>query len=73
MVFKHFLKANVAKWCLTLSTDEPFSINIDNEVNKNSTDKKLLGVNLNNRLGFDSCITNICKQVSKKLHSLAKT
>ena len=35
--------------------DESFSINIDNdnEVRKNSNDKKLEGVNLNNRLGFD--------------------
>ena len=39
---------------IILSTHEPFSINIDNEVIKNSNDKKLLGVNLNNRLGFDT-------------------
>ena len=43
-----------------LSTDELFSINIDNEVIKNSNNKKLLGNNLNNRLGFDTHVTNIC-------------
>ena len=42
-----FLKANADKCHLILSTDEPFSINIDNEVIKNSN-KKLLGINLNN-------------------------
>ena len=52
-------------------TNEPFSINIDNEVIKNSN-KKLLGINLNNRLGFDTHVANICSRVSKKLHALAR-
>ena len=47
----NFLHANAEKGHLILSTDEPFSINIDNEVIKNSNNKKLLGINLNNRLG----------------------
>ena len=34
--------------------DEPFSIKIDNEIIKNSNNKKLLGITLNNRLGFDT-------------------
>ena len=55
-----------------LSTDEPFSINIDNEVIKNSNNKKLLGINLNNRIGFDTHVANICNRVSKKLHALAR-
>ena len=37
----NFLKANADKYHLILSTDEPFSINIDNEVIKNSNNKKL--------------------------------
>ena len=37
----NFLKANTDKCHLILSTDEPFSINIDNEVIKNSNNKKL--------------------------------
>ena len=53
-------------------TNEPFSINIDNEVIKNSNNKKLLGINLNNRLGFDTHVANICKRVSKKFHALAR-
>ena len=68
----NFLKANVDKCDLILSTDEPFSINIDNEVIKTSSSKKLLGTNLNNRLGFDTHAANICYQVSKKLHVLAR-
>ena len=51
-------------------TDEPFSTNIDNEVIKNSNNKKLLGTNLNNRLDFDAHVTNICNRVSKELHAL---
>ena len=68
----NFLKANADKCHLILSTDEPFSINIDNEVIKNSNNKKLLGINLNNRLGFDAHVANICSRVSKKLHALAR-
>ena len=74
MVFKpnNFLKATADKCSLILSTDEPFSINIGNEVIKNSSNKKLLGINLNNRLGFDTHVTNICNQVSKTLHALVR-
>ena len=68
----NFLKANADKCHLILSTDEPFSINIDNEVIKNSSNKKLLGINLNNSLGFDAHVANICSRVSKKLHALAR-
>ena len=68
----NFLKANAEKCHLILSTDEPFSINIDNEVIKNSNNKKLLGINLNNRLGFDTHVANICNRVSKKLHALSR-
>ena len=46
----NFLKSNADKCHLLLSTDEPFSINIDNEVIKSSNNKKLLRINLNNRL-----------------------
>ena len=62
-----FLKANADKCHLILSTDEPFSINIDNEVIKNSNNKKLLGINLN-----DTHVANICNRMSKKLHALAR-
>ena len=41
----NFLNANAYKFHLTLSTREPFSINIDNEVIKNISNKKLLGIN----------------------------
>ena len=68
MVFK----TNGDKCDLILSTDEPFSINIYNEVIKNSSNKKLLGINLNNKLGFDTHVANICNRVSKKLHALAR-
>ena len=68
----NFLKANADQCHLILSTHKPFSINRDNEVIKNSNNKKLLGINLNNRLGFDTHVANICNRVSKKLHALAR-
>ena len=67
-----FLKANADKCHLILSTDETFSINLDIEIIKNKNNKKLLGKNLNNRLGFDTHMANICNRVSKKLHALAR-
>ena len=67
----NLLKAYADKCHLILSTDEPFSINIDNEIIKNSNNKKLLGINLNNRMGFDTHVANICNRVSRKLHALA--
>ena len=45
----NLLKASAEKCHLILSTDEPLSINIDNEFIKSSNNKKLLGINLNNR------------------------
>ena len=68
----NFLTANADKCHLILSTDEPFSINVDNEVIKSSNNKKLLGINLNNRIGFDTHAGNICNRVSKKLPALAR-
>ena len=68
----NFLKANTDDCHLILSTNEPFSSNIDNAVIKNSNIKKLLGINLNNRLGFDTHVANICSRVSTKLHALAR-
>ena len=53
-------------------TNVIFSINMDNELIKNSNNKKLLGINLNNRLGFDTHVTNICNRVNRKLHALAR-
>ena len=63
----NFLKANADKCDLILSTDEPFWIKIDNEVIKNSSNEKLFGINLNNKLGFDTHVANICNQVSNKI------
>ena len=64
----NFLKANADKCHLILSTDEPFSINIDNEVIKNSNNKKLLGINLNNRVSFWYTLLFYNKNVYKKMN-----
>ena len=68
----NFLNVNADKFHLILSMDELVSININNEVIKNSNYKKLLVVNLNNRLGFDTHVINSWNRVTKKLHALAK-
>ena len=41
-----------------LSKDEPLAIDIDNEVMKNSNNKKLLRIKLSSRLSFDTRVTN---------------
>ena len=64
-----FSKSNTDKYHLNLSMDETFSINTDKEAIKNSIYKKMLGVILNKRLGFDTHTTNICNRVSKDLHT----
>ena len=48
-------------------------IYVDDEIIKNSNNKKLLGIILNNRLGFDTHVANICNRVSKKFHALARS
>ena len=58
----NFLKANVEKCYLISSTDELFSIIINNGVSKNSNNKKLPGINSNNCLGFDTHVINTCEQ-----------
>ena len=55
------LKTN--SWLLQIYTSQ---------VIKSSNNKKLLGINLNNRIGFDTHVANICNRVSKKLHALAR-
>ena len=60
----NFLKANTDKCHLILSADEPFSTNIDNEIIRN---KKLLGINLNNRMCFNIHVANICNRVTSCL------
>ena len=61
--WNNFLRKNVDKCHFILSTDELFSINIDNEVIKNSNNKKLLGINLNNKVDFDTHVAKICNRV----------
>ena len=63
MVFKQFLKGKW--WQIWSHFKYEWTI-------KNSNNKKLSGIKLNNRLGFDTHITNICNRVSQKLHALAR-
>ena len=47
------------------------SINVDNEIIECRNSVKLLGRTIDNRLHFNDHISNLCKKVSVKLHSLA--
>ena len=68
----NFLEANAEKYDLILSTGEPLLINIDNEVIKNTKNKKRLGISFNNRPGFDTHVASICNRVSMNLHTLVR-
>ena len=70
-VSKQFLKGKSWQFNLILSKDEPFSIDIDNEVIKNSNNKKLLRIKLSSRLSFDTRVTNNRNWAWNKLHALA--
>ena len=45
---------------------------MDREVIKDNHNKKLLGINLNNRVCFDTHLANICDWMSKKFHALER-
>ena len=47
-------------------------ITIRNEIITNSACEKILGVNFDNKLTFNSHITKLCKKAGQKLHALAR-
>ena len=51
---------------------ESFSVETENILRKPVTEVTLLGVTLNNKLNFNSHISNICKEASKKLSALLR-
>ena len=66
------MKINADKCHLILSTVDEHSIKINNSNIQNSVNEKLLGVNLNSRLDFDTHVSNLCDKASQKLHALAR-
>ena len=67
------LKANPEKFKLLLSSnDENLSIHIDGNTIQNSKNNELLGVTIDNKLKFNSHVTDLCMKASQKLHALAR-
>ena len=66
----NYLKPNPDKWHLLLSDiGNDLNIGISNNCIHNSSCEKILGVNFDNKLNFNSHITKLCKKAGRKLHA----
>lgn len=66
------MKANPSKFHLLLSTNSKFEAIINDSFLQNSSYEKLLGVNIDNELSFNSHLNEICKKASCKIHALSR-
>ena len=69
----NYMKPNPDKWHLLLSDqDTVINITVDNQTIFNSSCEKILGINFDNKLKFNTHVTKLCKKASQKLHALAR-
>ena len=69
----NYLKPNPDKWHLILSKPgDEMKIMIGNQCISNSSCEKMLGINFDNKLTFNSHINKICRKAGQKLHALAR-
>ena len=69
----NYMKANPGKYHLLLSaTEETNTLNIEVVCIKNSKCEKLLGVNIDNNLTFETHVESLCKKASQKLNALLR-
>ena len=69
----NYMKANPGKYHLLLSaTEETNTLNIEEVCIKSSKCEKLLGVNIDNHLTFETHIESLCKKASQKLNALLR-
>ena len=67
------LKANPDKFHLITNCSNPnISVNVDGYEITNSSQEKLLGITIDNKLRFDEHVSKLCKKASQKLHALAR-
>ena len=67
------MKANPGKYHLLLSaTEETNTLNIEEVCIKSSKCEKLLGVNVDNNLTFETHVESLCKKASQKLNTLLR-
>ena len=68
-----YLKPNPDRWHLLLSdVDNDLNIEVSNKRITNSSSEKILGVNFDNKLNFNTHISKLCKKAVQKLHALAR-
>ena len=53
---------NADKCYLLISTSEEVSVKTGNEINKNSSQEKLLGIVIDNKLTFETHVESLCKR-----------
>ena len=74
-LFKWFsdnqMKSNGDKCHLIVSTNDTAEIQIGEYLIKSGTNEKLLGVNIDSKLTFDSHVSHLCNKANKKLRALA--
>mgnify|MGYP001793765379 FL=1 len=66
------MQGNPDKCHVLLSTQEKYSININGKVIENSSQEKLLGVNIDSGLKFNDHIKSICGKARAKLNALSR-
>ena len=66
------LKANPDKFQLILSTKDPWSLTIETHTITNDVQGKLLGITIDNKLTFDTHVSNLCNKASRKLNALSR-
>ena len=75
-LFKWFsnnqMKSNGDKCNLIVSANDTAEIQIEEYLIKSSTNEKLLVVNIDGKLTFDSHVSHLCNKANKKLRALAR-
>ena len=68
----NFLKANLDKCHLLISTDENVTLIIKNGSISNNSNQKLIIILFNDKFDFDIHVTSLCSKVSQKLNVLVR-
>lgn len=65
-------KSNTNECHVLVTIRNPVRIDIEGHINYNSTEEKLLGVEIDLQLLYESHVSKLYKKASKKLHALSK-